>query len=337
MSRHLKIKASFLICLLILIVFVVHKLSYIQEGYSFDVYSKSQIQEGVNGTLRQLTHKNTGLTLVMASENRLEVDISPDWEQTNLATDPMWHPGSCASKPSLFIQNRYIFIDDGKAQDTDHMSTYVIYDLKEKTYTYFGGNRDKSDGDIFKTQTMGDFLMFYIHTPGKIIERKIDPKTLSYSDTVHTYLVPSEVTKYEITKGEKDTEYVLTDTQTGILYVSEYSNKTYTFTKKTFNELNDVLIPDSDLEKKLNGTLRSALPALVKEAPYETLNKTVFSLSQLLSTKTHTLILIKQRFGIGYETPAVYTINTQEVSPVTVTPVYLQPVNYVPLGAYIHD
>lgn len=332
-----KLRPLFTLLILICIgIFIQHSRTN-EARYSFETSSTSYVQGLSKGVLRELTHKDTGLTLVVATEDNLQVNMEDQWTYKDIAKDTMWVPGSCASKPSLFIQDRYIFIDDGKVKETDNMSTYVIYDIQDKTYTYFGGNRGISVGDIVKIETKNGSLIFHILTPGNIIQRTIDPETLTYEDTIYTYKVPSEISRYKLTTGTEDSTYMLQDEVTNTLYSSTQSEGAYVFTKHTYDSLDDLLTPDSDLEKDLDPVLRKTIPAYVKEAPYETHNKTIFKVNELLSSNTHLLLLIQQRFGIGYETPAVYTLDTKEMSPVTITPLYIKPVNYVPLGAYIHD
>jgi hypothetical protein len=198
----------------------------IGEGkYTFESLQSSKIQGQEKGLLTIATHDTSKSNFVLAlGAGSLELGqkLNQGWKLTTLAQDGLWQPGACASKPSLLIGDRYVFIDDGKTRPEDPYSSYIIYDIKDKVYRYFGGsNFTEQQGmkeTILSYLVEDGQLVFYIDPADKegqlnhvgvakhwvqgdhsyIIRRVVAPDLLSYTDYALDFKVPGGIEYYDV-------------------------------------------------------------------------------------------------------------------------------------------
>lgn len=194
-----------------------HTVDASQEGsfqdtgkYSYLSLDTSRLdQKTGGGSLVLASYADQGANFVLATAKDTKIDdsvVATGWQTKLLANDPLWAPGACSAKPTLLLQGRYIFIDDGKTKPEDKYNSYLVFDMQTGKYNYFGGD-SFSDAQATKENIMlatneNDQLVFYIdqldpdgplasstsfkhvstHARNYIIRRVIDPATMQYKD-----------------------------------------------------------------------------------------------------------------------------------------------------------
>ena len=182
---------------------------YLADGqYAFATFDKSRIDTTNQGSLVLATYAASGANFILATNGQTKIDdslVSDGWKTTTLANDPLWAPGACSAKPTLLLQGRYIFIDDGKTNPEDKYS-YLVFDMQTGKYRYFGGDsftsKQATHENIMLATDENDQLVFYIdqsdpdgpqvnsttfdHSAGHgldyVVRRVIDPATMNYKD-----------------------------------------------------------------------------------------------------------------------------------------------------------
>jgi hypothetical protein len=332
------------------------------DKYKFETRTASKISEANSkGNLVLATHKATNAHFVLALESDITLGdkASDNWTVSQIATDTMWLPGACSSKPSFLLQGRYVFIDDGKTQPTDKYGSYVIYDLKINSYVYFGGDsftEQQALGErIIDIANENNQLVFYIdptdhtgvlrnsptfkHAVGSdeqyIIRRVIDPATLEFKDYKLAYTVPQGIAHYYIEKTYGDDVIRLARDGGTDAYVGKVANNRIELRKQ---EPQEYLAyrpgqDETDLERHLGEDLTKTLPGLMVNQPYPgSPYSTNFRLTELGSNSTVNFLVAGHRYS-GYETPIVYDSGTGTVDPLVNT-ASLENGSYVPLGVF---
>ncbi len=310
----------------------------IGEGsYKSETLSKSKITSGNAAKLIIASHEATGAHFVLAFLSSGNIpnseQLEPGWGLQTISDDPMWSPGACASKPTFLLSNKYIFIDDGITNPEEKYNSYVLFDMQNGEYRYFGGN-NFTDTQAKKEQVMmtvneNDKLVFYIdpvddqpyledsgrpgHIRGKdhayVIRREIDPVTLAYTDYSLPFNVPAELANYYVYAHSDGKEPVFS-------FYAPYTNGLTSVSYQGRLEANSIKVIstnqatgtnhnpngqvqfDSDLELALDPTLRTALVALTNQKPYDNSQyKTLFNATELGSYHGLQFLNVSQRYG----------------------------------------
>ncbi len=183
---------------------------FLADGqYAFNTLDKSRIVATNQGSLVLAAYPASGANFVLATNGETKIDdsiVTDGWKTTLLANDPLWAPGACSAKPTLLLQGRYIFIDDGKTNPEDKYNSYLVFDMQTGKYHYFGGDsftdKQATHENIMLATDENDQLVFYIdqsdpdgsqanstlfkhgagHALDYVVRRVIDPATMSYKD-----------------------------------------------------------------------------------------------------------------------------------------------------------
>ena len=184
--------------------------NFLADGqYAFNTQDKSRINTTNQGSLVLAAFPASEANFVIATNGSTKIDdsiVTDGWKTTLLANDPLWAPGACSAKPTLLLQGRYIFIDDGKTNPEDKYNSYLVFDMQTGKYHYFGGDsftvKQASHENIMLATNENDQLVFYIdqsdpdgsqadsssfkhsvgHALDYIVRRVIDPATMGYKD-----------------------------------------------------------------------------------------------------------------------------------------------------------
>jgi hypothetical protein len=332
---------------------------------------QSRIDQTQLGRLILASNKSLGGSFLLATDQSFNLDDSnlvDGWTAQNVSDDALWAPGACSSKPTLIIQGKYIFIDDGKTKPTDTYNSYLVYNLTDGSYNYFGGD-NFSDTQAKHEQIMlatneNDQLVFYIDQTdasgplststsfkhastsdrGYIIRRVIDPATMKYTDYKINYTAPAATPYYYISVSPSTTDQPLmislNDDTNSQYYDGTVTNNTVSFTRHDANALavasqTSATGPyDTAIEKKLDGPLTSLLPAFNTTPLYnpETNYATHFQISEIGQHANLDFIVATARTGSYNATPVIYNKTSSTVYPMT-TKLILKSENFVPLGA----
>lgn len=186
--------------------------------YAFASLGASRIEPGGKGGLVLASYADSGSNFVLATSGDSSINdsiVSEGWHTKVLADDPLWAPGACSAKPTLLLQGRYIFIDDGKTKSDDKYNSYLVFDMQTGKYNYFGGDsfsdKQATHENIMYATDENDQLVFYIdqsdadgplagstnfkhvssHASSYIVRRVIDPATMKYKDYKIPFTVPT--------------------------------------------------------------------------------------------------------------------------------------------------
>ena len=232
---------------------------FLADGhYAFASLDTSRIDTGGKGGLVLASYADSGSNFVLATRGVNSIDdsiVTAGWHTKVLADDPLWAPGACSAKPTLLLQGRYIFIDDGKTRPDDKYNSYLVFDMQTGKYNYFGGDSftDKQavhENIMFATDE-NDQLVFYIdqsdsdgplagsttykhdsnHAANYIIRRVIDPATMKYKDFKIPFTAPKSgtavtITDYYTLSFYGDATSQIDDNKVALHYVSETHNLT---------------------------------------------------------------------------------------------------------------
>lgn len=345
--------------------------------YKSETLKKSKITEGTSAKLAIATNEQSGGHFVLAFLDKGNIpagnQLESGWTLQAIADDPMWAPGACSSKPTFLIQDKYIFIDDGKTKPEDTYNSYIIFNMQTTEYHYLGGsNFTETQGKkerILLTANENDKLVFYIdpvddqpylqdnstpgHIKGKdkayIIRREIDPVTFDYTDYSLPFSVPSDLTNYYVsayTSGNK-VAFGLTAP-----YLNGIAGPSYDGTLEgnviklapspppSYSNNYDPSHPDLALDLSLDGTLRKTLSALTDQKPYDgSQYKTLFSTTELGSYQQLQFLDVAQRYpktgtSETYSTPLIYDKGSSQAYPMVTKPILRHWTDYINLGVF---
>jgi hypothetical protein len=337
----------------------------IQDGlYKYEELdqSKSDLAGGL-GKLVIAANSDSNAHFVLALRNN--TDLSPNqlqsgWNTQTISTDAIWQPGACSSKPSFFVQGRYIFIDDGKNKPTDKYNSYIIYDLKTQKYRYFGNSnftdQQATKENILRVADENDQIVLYIDTPdttgplansssfkhargndpGYIIRRVVNPSTFQYSDYKIVLSVPAAFSHYYIDSSYGDTLVRLSSDESDINFLGTVNGGQLIFKgEDTSNRLTPYVDPMEEVAKQLEPNLSSVLPSFIKDdSPLPDTQSPKFSLQELGSNGSAKYLIVWGRQSAS-ATPLVYDIPTNSLKPMLTTPIlYASPGGFVALGVY---
>lgn len=338
-----------------------------EGSYTYTELDKSRIDSSDNaGQLVVASNNDERINYLLAFRSSSELttsNINPGWVLHTLSTDPMWSPGACASKPTYFLQGKYIFIDDGRTKPTDKYNSYVVFDLLTQKFRYFGGD-DFTDQQATKEKILAavdqdDQIVFYIdpaddkgplasstsfkhargYSASYIIRRVIDPLTLKYVDYKLPYTVPADgdFNFYYVSYGSSADELITLDSDTTDTYYSgKVSNNAISLSSQSLT----VQSSDSgqtvgvSLDQKLSPALDKLLPDFVKHdaSTQYSSDGPDFGVTEIGSHGA-TKYLVATSNVNPYGTPVIYDADTNTLTPLT-TQAILGWNDYVPLGVF---
>lgn len=327
--------------------------------YKSTELDKSKIESNNSAELVVATHNKTGGHYVIAfladSKQQAVNNLADGWQLKTVANDPMWAPGACASKPTILLDARYIFIDDGKTNPDDKYSSYVLFDIQTGKYRYFGGSDytplQAEKEKVLYTAYENDKLVFYIdpiednaavsgggnnlHNTGKdkgyIIRREISLSDLSYKDYSLPFNAPKEVASYSLS-AYSDKKGVLVSLYDASNYLIGFNgaiaDNKIAFERNPavdYSQSNGAVY-DSAVELELKDTLESKLADLVpQEAFAENHYVTAFGVTDLGTAQGLRFTNVTQRFGqkkdgvseynTRYGTPVILDIDNKTAYP----------------------
>lgn len=339
--------------------------------YKFDRFKKSKIVSETPGKLVLATQKSENANFILATNDKVTFDeskINSAWTTTTVADDPLWAPGACSAKPTLLLQGKYIFIDDGKTKPTDTYNSYVVYDISKGTYSYFGGDnfsdvQGKRQKILFATNENNQ-LVFYIdeldkkgplsnttsfkHAAGSsngyLIRRVVDPATMKYTDFHLNYKVPEGIQFFYLA-AYVDTinnrvNISMTQEATQIepeVYNGNVVNNAIMLKREApYNPNISVQQAnlDSPFEKELEGPLSQLLPKYAAEKLYDTnVYSTHYAVNSLGAHSNLTYATVSNRANEAYVSPLVYDKSTKQASVLT-NQEFLNSQNFVALGVF---
>lgn len=327
---------------------------HLTEGnYKMTSQLHSRIELPTQGKLLLASYKGIDANYVIAADKKISLDtanVESGWQTQTISEDPLWAPGACSAKPTLVLQGRYIFIDDGKTRPSDTYNSYLVYDMTTSTYNYFGGDNftdsQAKTEKILKATNENDQLVFYIDAVdktgplakstafkhakltenGSIIRRVIDPKTMRFTDYVLNFKVPNDMPYYYVDvsnfTSQKDSLVTLTGDNLTSSYEGKVSNNSIIFSP----HLADSTIAqtpigpfDSVLEKELDKPLSEVLADYAQAEPYDkNVYSTHFSVNLIAARDTLSFLIISQRFGDArYSSPVIYDKSKNILQPLT--------------------
>jgi hypothetical protein len=331
--------------------------------YKYQTLAKSRITTGDPAQLIVANESQSGGHFVLAllgANSQIPADkVNAGWSIHSIANDRMWAPGACSSKPSFLVQGKYIFIDDGKTNAYDRYSSYIVFNMTNGKYNYFGGNnftKDQGNKEIILSNVNeNDKLVFYIdpvdsqgpyagNTQGKhstgsdrgyIIRREIDPETMKYTDYSLPFNVPPGIKVYTITNSYNGGLVTLQPKSSMTFYDGKVSDNRIEFSEIPFTDNTVYETPplDSPLELQLNSLLVTELSNLSQQKPYKDAPnyKAKFSVQELGSNESIKFLIVTQRFGDS-STPTIY--NQKQGSVNAMTDSQILKYNYVSLGVF---
>lgn len=346
--------------------------------YKTEVLKKSRITAGNPAKLAIASHEQSGGHFVLAFLNKGNIptheQLEQGWDLHTIAEDPMWAPGACSSKPTFLLQDKYVFIDDGKTSPDDKYNSYIVFNMQTAEYVYVGGN-NFTETQALKERILlaaneNDKLVFYIdpvddqpytqegsapgHTRGKdhayIIRREVDPSTFDYTDYSLPFTVPKDITNYYLYAFSNSMGVGFTINSPYINGVSgpyyEGSLKDNVIHFATPGASNYSYVPqlDSPLEVSIDGLLNKSLSALTAQKPYDgSQYKTMFTATELGSYHGLQFLNVSQRYGQKttgvdylqyYSTPLIYDKDSSKIFPMVTKAVMRNGVDYVNLGIF---
>ncbi|MEO7364320.1 MAG: hypothetical protein ABIV43_02320 [Candidatus Saccharimonadales bacterium] len=338
-------------------------------NYQLTTLRKSRIDPTSLGRLILATNTSLGSSFVLATDQSFSLDSSnldSGWTAQNLSDDPLWAPGACASKPTLLLQGKYIFIDDGKTKPTDNYNSYLVYSLQDGSYKYFGGDNYSDEQAkherILLAVNENDKLVFYIdhtdtsgpltsstafkHARGSatsyLTRRVIDPATMKFTDYRISYEAPDTTPYYFVSllpaSGEQPITLDVSDDTGNHSYRGTVADNRVSLAAFDQSELSVQQTVatgpyDSAIEKQLDGPLTKLLPAFNTERLYDPVHSyaTYFSINQIGSHGSLEYLVAYARAGQG-ATPVIYDNAKSKAYPMT-TKTFLSYDNFVALGA----
>lgn len=171
----------------------------------------SDIERGQDGRLVRLTGPPGLGSFLIAFEPKMaadELSLRGGWRAEDVGRDGMWLPEACAQKPSWWIDDRYLLINDARYVEAQVVDAYVVYDLVGRTFTYLTDpEAKKSPSKVLHVHgdTEGN-IVFYLdlhdregpyaadreyrhsraHDRGHLVRRVISARDFSFTD----YKVP---------------------------------------------------------------------------------------------------------------------------------------------------
>lgn len=234
---------------------------FLAEGeYAVNSLDKSRITEVKKGGLVLASYAASGANFVLATSGNTKIDdtiVADGWKTKLLADDPLWAPGACSSKPTLLLQGRYIFIDDGKTNPTDKYNSYLVFDMQTGKYNYFGGDsfttKQATQEKIMLATNENDQLVLYIdlpdadgpqantasflhsttHAPNYIVRRVIDPATMRYKDYKIPFVNPSSIELYNLSVYTNTSVVTNQKNESVTLNLSSLADANYQYTTFT--------------------------------------------------------------------------------------------------------
>lgn len=332
--------------------------------YAYETRDKSKIDSSqFSGKLLVASNTSQKINYLLATgpEAKLTTDsLSDGWNLDLLSDDAMWAPGACASKPTYFVQGKYVFIDDGKTSPDDKYNSYVVFDLQTEKFLYFGGDNftdeQATQEKILAVVDQNDQMVFYIdhtdrtgplagsssfkHARGSadsyIVRRVINLATLHYTDYKLSYTVPAD--------KSFGFYFVSNDGGQGLIDINSDGSDTYYVGTVHDNQIQlaaqsldvepptDVANPAEALAKQLTPGLDQLLPAFLPEAVDAEPNGKEFNLN-ILGSHDDDQYLVVNNSNTGSSTPLIYNQATKYLTPMT-TQAVLDWGNYVALGVF---
>lgn len=185
--------------------------------YDVRTTAVSDIAAGQRGRLIKVSNAQSKVGFLIAYDQEVtagSLPVAAGWRAKEVGRDGMWVPEACAQKPSWPIGVRYLLINDARYESAKVIDSYVLYDLKRRTFSYLtdpDSHRGQAPSKVLRVQIQDEQIVFYLdyrdrtgphsasrdfrhssaHHNGYVVRRVISPRDLSFVDYKVPFSAPS--------------------------------------------------------------------------------------------------------------------------------------------------